>query len=181
MAESGHDVPGCADGAGEPMNPSTNERGAMLAALAAWIRQRPGFEVANYATATDYRRDCRSAAQDLNDARELLMRVEARPTIDAEALKAALAGNFMGRLTWRPKPGGRTFVLDYTTGQYWPTEYRAAVCAVLRGALWAYWRAEVKATYPARVERGEPIRYLILASAKNAVSSGVYRRWFANA
>jgi hypothetical protein len=36
--------------------------------------------------------------------------------------------------------------LDYTTGQYWPTEYRRAAAAVLASALWSYWRDCVPAT-----------------------------------
>ncbi len=30
--------------------------------------------------------------------------------------------------------------IEYTTGQYMPTEYRKAVCAVLASALWEYTR-----------------------------------------
>lgn len=36
--------------------------------------------------------------------------------------------------------------LDYCTGQYWPTEYRAAACAVLASVLWGWFRSDMKPT-----------------------------------
>lgn len=120
---------------------ATDERDAILNAMNAFAEQRPGLDPRNYisdwrdtAGRSAYRAEARSITRDLRHARELLSAVRWRSSIDAEALKTALRGAFSGRLTWTGKG------LDYCTGQYWPTEYRKAVCTVLASALWAYWR-----------------------------------------
>lgn len=48
-----------------------------------------------------------------------------------------------------PIPGAVT--IDYCTGQYWPTEYRRAVCAVLASAIWDYWREHAMPA-PSRID-----------------------------
>lgn len=149
------------------------EREAILAAIAAWIAQRPGLEPRNYIShgADDagrraYRAEVRSIGQDLRDARELLRAVTWRESIATEALKQAFNA-YSGRLsvtTWPAQYGadacpGRpcsadcdhrgapwTAALDYCTGQYWPTEYRRAACAVLASALWDAYRAGMPET-----------------------------------
>jgi hypothetical protein len=112
----------------------TAERAAILTALDAFIRQRPGLDFGNYGDLSAYRAEVRSIGRDLRDARALLRAVELRPSITAAVLRDAFQSAFSGRLSW---DGAR---LDYTTGQYWPTEYRRAAAAVLASALWAYWR-----------------------------------------
>lgn len=109
-----------------------SERDKIISALYAWIKQRPGLEYGNYGDPVSYRAELRSITQDLHDARTLLRAVELS-NISGKELKAAFSA-FSGRLTW---DGER---LDYCTGQYWPTEYRKAVCAVASSALWHYLR-----------------------------------------
>jgi hypothetical protein len=110
---------------------ATDERACIMQALRKWVAQRPGLEFANYGDVTAYRAEARSITRDLREAEVLLDAVEWRTSsIDADALKAALRSAYSGRLSW---DGER---LDYCTGQYWPTEYRRAVCAVLASALW---------------------------------------------
>ena len=75
---------------------------------------------------------------------------------------------FSGRLSW----DGAS--LSYCTGQYYPTEYRLAAAAVLRAALWDYWRANVGPDV-------EDKRARILKAARDNLSAGVFRRWFRNA
>lgn len=115
-----------------------NEREQILAALHRWINQRPGLDPRNYGTDCNgwsaYRSESRSITRDLHDARQLLAAVSWRTSIGAKALKDALRHSYSGRLTWNGES------LDYCTGQYWPTEFRRAVCAVLASALWAYAR-----------------------------------------
>lgn len=120
---------------------ATNERNAILSALDAFIRQRPGLEFGNYADGyrdtegrRAYFREMRSITRDLHDARTLLAYVGRTDAITAGHLKDALRDSYSGRLTWTPDDsnGGR---LDYCTGQYFPTEYRKAVCAVLGSAI----------------------------------------------
>jgi hypothetical protein len=49
------------------------------------------------------------------------------------------------------QPARNRAVIDYCTGQYWPTEYRRAVCAVLASALWEYTRNTMPAPNGFRV------------------------------
>ena len=110
---------------------NTIDKEKLFAALDAFIRQRPGFEYANYAGAPEaYREDSREATRQLRDARELarVARWDAHP----DALRYAF--DTSSRLTW---DGER---LDYTTCQYWPMEYRSAVARALASALWHTWR-----------------------------------------
>lgn len=139
----------------------TNERDIILDLIQKFIESRPGFEFANYGDAASYRADYRSSLSDLHDARQLLAAVRWHG-ISAEALKTALAGAFSGRLSYKD---GR---LDYCVGQYYPTEYRAAACAVLASALWAYFREQ-----PGN-DTGPAIRY----RARQDFGKGITRRWF---
>ena len=156
------------------------EREAILDALSAWIRQRPGLEYGNYASGWNdasgrraYFSEMRRITRQLHDARALLASVAWRASIDADALKYALQNAYSGRLTWTPnETGGGT--LDYCAGQYWPTEYRAAVCAVLGTALFNYFRANITA------ERGPDVPHLgteIRKTAARELGRSIQRRW----
>lgn len=132
-------------------NTQDTERQAILDALSAWIRQRPGLEYRNYASdwrdtegRKAYFSELRRITRQLHDARELLAAVASRQSITADDLKRAFRA-YSGRLTWTPDGNGGGS-LDYCTGQYWPTEYRAAACAVLASALWDYYRSDLKPT-----------------------------------
>ena len=146
------------------------ERAAILAALGAWIAQRPGLDPGNYDRA-GYQSDSRRITQQKADALEMLRAVERRPDIGAAALREAFRA-FSGRLSWN---GAQ---LDYCTGQYWPTEYRAAACAVLRSALWDYWREDILSLPE---DPKLTVRERILRNARLCLSGGVYRRWFQEA
>ena len=168
----------------ERPNPDTlAERDAILTALAAWIKQRPGLEYGNYASLGDtgagrraYFSEMRHITRQRHDADALLSAVWQRPRIDGPALREAFRA-YTGRLTWTPTPkGGGT--LSYVTGQYWPTEYRAATCAVLALALWDRWRADAE---KAALAEGETIRDLIEAAGQRALPRGVFRRWIEDA
>ena len=70
---------------------TVTERAAILAALDAWIRQRPGLDYGNYASGWNdvdgrraYFRELRSIARDLREARALLATVGWRESITAE-------------------------------------------------------------------------------------------------
>lgn len=125
-----------------------SERETVLQALAAFIEQRPGFELGNYGAYSArnvremqdvrraYMQDYRVTWRHLHHARRLLNAVAWRESLYADALKRAMQRAFSGRLEWDETRGQ----LHYTPGQYAPMEYRAAVCAVLSAALWEYWR-----------------------------------------
>ena len=105
--------------------------------LDAWIRQRPGLDYGNYGDPVAYRAEIRSIGKDLQHARTLLRAVELS-SITAEDLERAFRNAYSGRLSLVEHKG--LPALDYCTGQYWPTEYRRAACAVLSSALWAHKR-----------------------------------------
>lgn len=142
-----------------------DERTAILAALDKWIRQRPGLDFANYGDVTAYRSEMRSITKDGREAKILLRDVRNRPSITAEHLKDALKHSYSGRLSWNGKE------LDYCTGQYWPTEYRRAACAVLASVLWNYIRCDL----PKGDERpGDTLR----AHFRREYGRGIAGRWF---
>ena len=138
----------------------TIDKDKLFSALDAFIRQRPGFEYANYMGAPEaYRADSREAARQLRDARELA-RV-AKWDAHTDALRYAF--DTSRRLTW---DGER---LDYTTGQYWPLEYRAAVARALASALWHSWRERMGDAATADAIRRK---------AQDVFGRGLARRWF---
>lgn len=144
-----------------------NEREKIIEALRDWIHQRPGLDFANYGDWSNYRAEVRNITRDLNDARTLLRAVEWRDYITAEDIKKEFPRAFMGRLEW---DGER---LDYCTGQYWPTEYRKAACAVLASVLWRAFAAD----YPA-YEEGRKIGDEIRARFRKEFGRGIQSRWF---
>jgi len=82
-----------------------------------WINQRPGLEPGNYFSGWHdkdgrraFRQESRSIQKDGKEARQALEIAQAYP-FDGEAMQKEF---------------------DYTTGQYWPTEYRQAARAVLQ-------------------------------------------------
>lgn len=111
-------------------------KSAIIAALDAFIRQRPGLKFGNYGCIRTYRAELRSITKDLHYARDLLAYVACRDSITAEHILDATRS---GRLSIVADDSG-AIRIDYCAGQYWPTEYRRAVCAVLSSAIWCYWR-----------------------------------------
>jgi hypothetical protein len=135
-----------------------SDRDKLLHALRVWIAQRPGLEYDNYGDPTSYRSEARRIGQQLSDARIMLAAIERRQSLTYADLVAAIHNGFSGRLTWDGEN------LDYCTGQYWPTEYRAAVCAGLALSLWRFWR-----------ECGSTPRI----AANREFGRGLASRWFA--
>lgn len=111
------------------------KRDQILAALAKFVAQRPGLEYGNYGDPTSYRSEMRSITADRHHFNALLSAVAWRTSIGEKELRGA----FSRRLTLVDRPDG-AIALDYCTGQYFPTEYRKAACAVLASALWDYVR-----------------------------------------
>ena len=95
----------------------------LKALLRAFVAQRPGFEHGNYNTLSAYRADQRRA---MNDKADALALINAFPD---EAARGFLTDVLKGRLSLEGDQ------LEYTAGQYYPTEYRAAVCRAVSDAL----------------------------------------------
>ena len=95
----------------------------LKALLRAFVAQRPGFDYRNYGTVSAYRADQKRAMRDKADALAL---ISAFPD---EAARGFLTDALKGRLSLEGDH------LEYTAGQYYPTEYRAAVCRAVSDAL----------------------------------------------
>ena len=118
-------------------------KAALIETLDRWIRQRPGLEYCNYGDPTAYRSEMRSITKDRHHAEALLSYVAPRDSITAEMILEASRHSFSGRLKITPSDDGEKFSIDYCTGQYFPTEYRRAVCAVLSSAIWDWLRSNM--------------------------------------
>jgi hypothetical protein len=115
------------------------EKENILKCLQHFVAQRPGLEFGNYGDVSAYRSELRSITKARHHAETLINTVAWRDSITADHILAASKSAYSGRLTIvRTDTGG--FRIDYCTGQYFPTEYRNAVCAVLSAVLWDYWR-----------------------------------------
>lgn len=114
----------------------------LLAALYSFVNQRSGIDGANYAGSREaFMGDYRPIIRYGKHARVLLRAVELRGGITAENILAATRA-YSGRLQFAENAKG--VYVDYTTGQYFPTEYRNAACAVLARCLWDYRASDAK-------------------------------------
>lgn len=148
------------------MNTLSKEK--IIELMRAWINQRPGLDFADYGDRSSYMSESRRITLQKNDAVALLRHVETSQ-ITAEQIMDGFKSAYSGRLTLEEKDG--EYRLSYCTGQYWPTEYRAAACAVLASALWYYHREDI----PAEVEnKGEAIRAKFVRMYGKPLAS----RWF---
>ena len=152
----------------------------IVLALSAWVSQRPGLEFGNYGDPVAYRAEVRSIGKDLQHARAMLNYVAWHDSITAEMILDAAKS---GRLSI--VVNGDTVTLDYCTGQYWPTEYRPAVCRLLSSVIW-YWISANASTVEVTkmpqygcmegiVNQGDYIR----KTARRELGTSIARRWFA--
>ena len=155
-------------------------KSTILAALDAWIRQRPGLEFGNYGDWTAYRSEVRSIGKDLQHARAMLNYVAWHDSITAEMILDCARS---GRLSIKVE--GDKVRVDYCTGQYWPTEYRPAVCRLLSSVIWRWISANASSADVAKmpqhgcmvgiVNQGDYIR----KAASRELGTSIARRWFA--
>lgn len=139
------------------------DKSTIIAALRKWINQRPGLEFGNYGDVSSYRAEMRSIGKDLQHARAMVNYVAWHDSITAEMILDA-AGS--GRLTLTAD--GDKVRIDYVTGQYWPTEYRRAVCALMSSVIWAWLRENCE------YKTGDDIR----KAARRELGNSIARRWF---
>lgn len=140
---------------------------AIIDSLYRWIKQRPGLEYGNYGDPTAYRSEMRDITKDLHHAREMLAYVSRQPSITADDLIEATFRAYSARLSINE--GIERAEVEYCTGQYWPTEYRHATCAVLASAIWHRFAEDM--TQPVT---GDTIR----KTARRELSRSVAARWF---
>ncbi len=153
-------------------------KAALLRSLENWIAKRPGLDPRDYIRSWDdkdgraaYFSESRAITKDRHHAQALLRYVTYRDSITAEDILRASRDAFSGRLTITPLSDGEGFSLDYCVGQYWPTEYRKAVCAVLASAIWNRIREDL----PPEIEyKGDAIR----KAARRELGRPLANRWF---
>jgi len=144
---------------GKPM--STKQ--TIIDALNRWIAQRPGLEFGNYGNVSSYRAEMRSIGRDLQHARAMVNYVAWHDSITAEMILDAAKS---GRLSIVVK--GDKVTINYVTGQYWPTEYRRAVCALMASVIWNWLRENCE------YKNGDDIR----KAARRELGQFIARRWF---
>lgn len=147
----------------------TMTKSQILDALHAFVRQRPRLDAANYGSRAAYQSDYRRIRQQLNDFERMLVAAERTPEIAVPELKDAFRSAYRGRLTLTEGQNGEP-VLSYQAGQYFPTEYRAAACAVLSQALWDAARVR----YAPLSHTGDWLR----AHFRRRFGAALQRRWF---
>lgn len=137
---------------------------AICNALRVFINQRSGIEWGNYGGSREaFLGDYRPILRHGRHARALLRWVEWHEGITAEMLQAASRA-YSGRLQFVER--GDKVGVDYTTGQYFPTEYRNAACAVLARAIWDYLAPDYKT--------GDEIR----KTARREFGRAIQTTWF---
>jgi hypothetical protein len=135
---------------------------AHLAALDAFVDARPMLDFANYGDVPAYRADQRANMRDRADY-WVIRRIGGSPSI--AALEDAARGS---RLRFFSEFGGSNAAIDYTAGQYYPREYRAA-CVRLLASCWWHAQAAARPDWTA-----EDIR----AQARRMFGRSIARRWF---
>lgn len=145
------------------------EKQIILEGLKKHINQRTGIDARNYFSSWGdkngvrrFRSEYREILREGKEARILLNAVADRD-IDSLAILNAAKTAFSGRLSYNAE----TNRWDYCTGQYFPTEYRAAACALLAQVLWDYVR-----------EQGYTTREQIQKWARGEFGRGIVNRWF---
>ncbi len=136
----------------------------IIDALNRWIAQPPGLEFGNYGNVSSYRAEMRSIGRDLQHARAMVNYVAWHDSVTVEMILDA-AGS--GRLSIVVRDDG-TVAIDYCTGQYWPTEYRRAVCALMSSVIWAWLRENCE------YKTGDDIR----KAARRELGQSIANRWF---
>ena len=136
----------------------------IIDALNRWIAQRPGLEFGNYGNVSSYRAEMRSIGKDLQHARAMVNYVAWHDSITADMILSAADNG--GRLTLTVNSD--KVRIDYVTGQYWPTEYRRAVCALMSSVIWAWLRENCE------YRTGDDIR----KAARRELGQSIANRWF---
>ena len=111
----------------------------IINAMRAFIAQRSGIKFADYITGNNaesrrlFREDYNKMLRDGADARKLLAAIEHRDGITAENILAS----FRAHVSCLDivKDAQENITIDFTPGQYFVTEYRAAACYRLAAVL----------------------------------------------
>jgi hypothetical protein len=133
----------------------------IISALYRHIAQRSGIDIRNYYDREAAMGDYRMILRDGRHARAMLRAVELS-SMTADNLIFGFRA-YSGRLSYDAARG-----CEYVTGQYFPTEYRAAACAVLANALQRHYGTD---------ETGFSVKRAH-AWAKRNLGRAIANRWF---
>lgn len=114
----------------------------ILEALRAFVNQRPGFDLRNYSSMSNYREDQRPVQKQREIAHKLIEWVAWHDSITAADIIESARHNFSGRLSIAYDHDTRKCAIEYCTGQYFTTEFRLAVVRVLSGLIWKWLRSD---------------------------------------
>jgi hypothetical protein len=148
------------------------DRKHIIEALRKFIAGRSGIDFHNYADRESAMDDYRKILRHGKDARAMLRVVELS-SMTAEELLAGFRA-YSGRLTYTEGKG-----CDYTTGQYYATEYRAAACAVIANAIGQAVMDDFNQAKALNGLTSGTAREHLLRYAKRNLGRAITGRWFA--
>lgn len=103
-------------------------REKLTGAMKAFAYSKPGFELLNYSSETSYKSDYRHYKKDADFNREKMKYIDLiNDGLTDDEIRYCFEHSFSGRLSIADD--GES--LNYCTGQYYPTEYQAALRAVI--------------------------------------------------
>ena len=155
---------------------TTPSKQTLVMLLREWINKRPGLDPRDYGAGQydrdgsgwrNYRNESARITEQKHDAARLLQYFE-NSSMTPESLIEGFKSAYSGRLSLEENEKG--FYLSYCTGQYFPTEYRAAAAAVLASAIWYYLRDDYKDC--------EHIGDEIRKAGKRIFGKSIGNRWF---
>jgi len=135
--------------------------------LRKFANQKPSLDFNNYGNRSAYQKESREITKDLHDFRELVYLASARIEDLNDKLTSYLE-NTGGRLCLKDGE------LEYTTGQYFPTEYRPAANNVLRDVIFADYRDEKDSEGNDLYSTGHDIRKAIRRKVSRRVASNYF-------
>lgn len=97
-------------------------------ALADYCSQNPGLIFGNYGERTSFNQEARQIQRDWERFCNALYEASNLGVTDSQVIQSAKEA-FSGRLEWKETHW------EYTTGQYWPTEYRKAGASAVERAV----------------------------------------------
>jgi hypothetical protein len=152
----------------------------ILETLDGFVNQRPGMEAREYGDDREawklYRAASREVTKDMHDYYAIRGQIAWRDSIDADALVKSFSRAFSGRLSITED--GDKVTLSYCAGQYMPTEYRKAACAVLANAWWSATREGCPVKYDPEASSDASPGAWMRNQAKQTFGIGIQRGYF---
>lgn len=154
-------------------NTTIPSKATLVALLRRFISQRSGLQFGNYGDIRSFRSEQRGITKAGQTANILLSAVELDADVSAESILQAAKSAFSGRLSFEGNEAGE-WRISYCTGQYFPTEYRNAACAVCASALWDAARERYATEMGNHEGSGEWLR----TSFRRMFGRSIQKAWF---